>query len=67
MFVSQLTVDVLRANYEKEVDQLKTMMPDDQQSSSQDAAVVGTGLMLYLLYTISPFQENVGQLSQLLI
>jgi len=44
-----LTVDVLKANYEKEVAQLKTMMPDNDQSSSQDAAVVDTGLLLCLL------------------
>ena len=47
-FMLQLTVEVLKANYEKEVDQLKTMMPDDEQPGSQDAAVVDTGLILGL-------------------
>jgi len=49
VFVLQLTVDVLKANYEKEVEKLKTMMPDNELSSSQDAAVVDTGLLLCLL------------------
>jgi len=40
---------VLKANYEKEVAQLKTMMPDDEHSGSQDAAVVDTGLQLLCL------------------
>jgi len=45
----QLTVDVLKANYEKEVEKLKTMMQDNEQPNSQDAAVVDTGLLLLLL------------------
>ena len=32
-------------NYEKEVENLKMMMPVNDQSSSQDAAVVDTGLL----------------------
>jgi len=48
-FMLQLTVDVLKANYEKEVEKLKAMMPDNEPSSSQDAAVVDTGLLLCLL------------------
>lgn len=44
-------MDVLKANYEKEVEKLKTMMPDDNQSNSQDAAVVDNGLLLCLLIT----------------
>jgi len=40
---------VLQANYEKELEKLKTMMPDDEQTGSQDAAVVYTGLLFCLL------------------
>jgi len=40
---------VLKANYEQEVEKLKSMMPKDEQSSSQDNTVVDTGLLFYLL------------------
>ena len=40
---------MLQANYEKEMEKLKTMMPDDEQTGSQDAAVVDTGLLFFLL------------------
>lgn len=42
---------MLKANYEQEVEKLKTMMPADEQSGSQDAAVVDTGLLFSLLLT----------------
>jgi len=42
---------VLKANCEKEVEKLKTMIPDDEQSSSRDATVVDTGVLFCLLLT----------------
>jgi len=47
----QLTVDVLRANCDKEVENLESMMPGAGPTNSQDAPVVGTGRSLYLLLT----------------
>lgn len=50
-FMLQLTVDVLRANCDKEVENLESMMPGAGPTNSQDAPVVGTGRSLYLLLT----------------
>ena len=42
---------MLKVNYEQEVEKLKSMMPGDEETGSQDTAVVDTGLIMCLLLT----------------
>ena len=59
---------MLKANYEQEVEKLKSMMPKDEQSSSQDNTVVDTGLLFYLLtHIIMPPTMLGGALSDAVI